>query len=230
VREPARAFGCTAFAFEVGAGLVVDGEDHWQCGSLAPTPQATVKEQIATRGVVALLTDAYPGRLEVHEPWHRGREVSWLLRGDVDVDEAQALLDDHGHADLRLVDNGYVGGLRSGGTGVLIDPGPSTLDPSIEAARSFHLTPREASKAAAVARHRQIRGYDCAETISIGDSAEDAGMAAVTGAFWLVAGAIEHDPALAATVPRFANVRRAQGGPGEAVYEAIVTTLMEQRG
>ncbi|MEH3052984.1 MAG: hypothetical protein PGN13_03110 [Patulibacter minatonensis] len=44
------------------------------------------------------------------------------------------------------------------------------------------------SKASAAARHRQIRGYEVDETISVGDSAEDVGMAAVTGAFWLVGG------------------------------------------
>lgn len=231
VREPARAFGCSAYAFEVGGGLVVDGEDFWQTGELQPTATQTVHEQISARGVVELLTSNFAGRLEPHIPWHLGREVSWLMRGEVDVAEAQRLLDAHGSSDLRLVDNGFVGGLRVGGTGFDDRLQGSELDPSIEYPRSYHLTPRETSKAAAVARHRQIRGYEREETISVGDSAEDIGMAAETGVFWLIA-AGHGDPRVDEVAARHDNVRRCEGGPGDGVYEAVVTTLMvgdEQR-
>src|SRR5690606_15492643 len=115
--EPARAFGCSAYAFEVGGGLVVDGEDFWQTGELQPTATQNVHEQIGARGVVDLLIANFSGCLELHQPWHLDREVSWLMRGQIDVDKAQELLDDHGSGDLRLVDNGFVGGLRVGGTG-----------------------------------------------------------------------------------------------------------------
>ncbi|MFT4036070.1 MAG: hypothetical protein QM679_10910 [Patulibacter sp.] len=227
VREPARAIGATAYGFEIGGGLHVDGEDYWQTGELQPQDGLSVYELIVQRGVVELLTRAYPGRLELHAPWHRGREVSVLFRGELDLGDAQRLLDEHGSGDLRLIDNGYLGGLPRGGTGTLSDEPDSTLDTAITAPRSYHLAPESVSKAAAVARHRRIRGYAMQETISVGDSAEDVGMAAATGTFWLVGG--EHvaaDPGVQLALAEHPNVRRADGGPGEAVYEAIVTTLM----
>jgi hypothetical protein len=153
--------------------------------------------------------------------------VSVLFRGDVDSGEAQALLDANGSADLRLIDNGFVGGLPTDGSR-LHSGDPSGLDPElVTAPHSYHLAPESVSKASAAARHRQIRGYEIDETISIGDSAEDVGMAAVTGAFWLVGGPhTEADEAVQAAAAQHPNVRFAEGGPGEAVYEAIVTTLM----
>lgn len=226
VREPGRGMGATAYAFECGAGLHVDGEDFWQTGELRPTEAQNIHEQIVSRGVIELLTGAFPGMIELHSPWHLGREVSVLFRGEVDTIVAQQLLNDHGSGDLRLVDNGYVGGLRTGGTGFLGGVGESGLDSSIEFARSYHLAPEGTSKAAAVDRHRRMRGYELDEVISVGDSAEDVGMAAATGTFWLVAGADARDQAVADALLEHDNVRIAEGGPGEAVYEAVVTTLM----
>ena len=231
VREPGRAMGATSYAFEIGGGLVVDGEDFWQTGDIQPDADGrSVYEQLVSRGVVDLLTHHFDGFLELHTPWHVGREVSVLFRGDVNVAVAQQLLDDHGSADLRLIDNGFVGGLPTGGTGFQGGPGESTLDAAVEFPRSYHLAPEAVSKAAAVDRHRRIRGYEIEETISVGDSAEDVGMAAATGTFWLVGGAAERDSAVAAARAEHDNVRVAEGGPGEAVYEAIVTTLMLAKG
>lgn len=215
VREPARAMGATAFAFEVGGGLVVDGEDYWQTGELAPERDLSVHDQIAARGVIELLLRRFEGRLELHSPWHLYREVSHIFRGDIDAAEADRLLADHGSHDLKMIDNGFVGGL-----------GDSSLDPEIAMPRSFHLTPRATSKAAAVARHRAIRGYEREETIAVGDSAEDVGMASEVGAFWLVAGALQHDVAVAPAIAQHSNIVHAEGGAGEAVYEAVVTTLV----
>lgn len=226
VREPARAMGATSYAFEIGGGMVVDGEDFWQTGELQPTDGKSVNELIVSRGVIELLTHHFDGFIELHSPWHTGREVSILFRGEINITVAQQLLNDHGSGDLRIIDNGYVGGLKTGGTGFQGGPGESTLDPAVEFPRSYHVAPEAVSKAAAVDRHRRIRGYEIDETISVGDSAEDLGMAAATGTFWLVAGAAEHDPAVAAARLEHDNVRTAEGGPGAAVYEAIVTTLM----
>lgn len=228
VREPARAMGATAFGFEVGGGLIVDGEEFWQTGTLQPSGEQSVFDQIMGRGLLELLLSHFPGQIELHSPWHTGREVTVLLRGHVDTAAVQQLLDDHGSSDLRFVDNGFVGGLPVGGTGTLHGAGETTLDPTLQP-RSYHLTPREVSKAAAAEHHRQIRGYDRDETISVGDSAEDIGMAATTGTFWLVGGAAERDPAVSAALAQHQNVRIADGGPGAAVYEAIVTTLMAAR-
>lgn len=226
VREPARAMGATSYAFEIGGGLVVDGEDFWQTGDLQPDGDRTIYEQMVSRGVIELLTHHFDGFLELHTPWHVGREVSLLFRGEIDVAVAQGLLDDHGSGDLRVIDNGFLGGLPSGGTGSAFGGENWQLNSAVRHPRAYHLAPDAVSKAAAIDRHRRIRGYEIDETISVGDSAEDVGMAAATGTFWLVGGAADHDPAVAAAKTEHDNVVVAEGGPGEAVYEAIVTTLM----
>ena len=99
------------------------------------------------------------------------------------------MLDDAGFDWLRLVDNGVVRAANE-------------QMPGLPVIHAYHLIPAGASKARAVARHMQARGYARADCIAIGDSREDMDAATVVGAFWLVANALERDPALAAEVVR----------------------------
>ena len=214
VAEDARLLGQRAFIYEVGCGLSVDGEDEYLTGERRPRPDATVHAQVAASGAPDVLLRAYPGRLEPHDPWHRERQFSHLFRGAVDTDEADALLAEHGHGDLRLVNNGAI---RRVSPTLSIDG----------AGHAFHLIPRSASKANAVRRHMQIRGYAPEECIAAGDSREDLGAAEEVGAFWLVANGLAGDPSLRdAFTPR---VRVCEGANGAGVYEAVITTLAESR-
>lgn len=216
VAEDARLLGQTAFIYEVGCGLSIDGEDEYLTAGLRPSPEATVHAQVAASGAPDLLLDAYAGRLEYHSPWHVDREFSHLFRGDVDAFEATALLAERGYGHLRLVDNGAIH--RRSPT--LRTDGP---------AHAFHLIPEVASKTRAVQRHMQVRGYSPAECIAAGDSREDLGAAEAVGTFWLVANAIERDPSLSGALGGLDNVRVAEARNGAGVYEAVVTTLAEQR-
>ncbi len=216
VVEDARLIGQSAFIFEVGCGLAIDGEDEYLTDDLVPGPRGTIHEQIAAAGAPALLLERYAGRLEPHAPWHLNREVSHLFRGDIAVAEANELLRAHDHGNVRLIDNG------------VISHRSATL-PELERLRVYHLIPAGASKARAVARHMRARGYAPGECIAIGDSREDLGAAEVVGAFWFVANALERDPTLREAIAGRANVRVAQQGHGAGVYEAIVTTLAERR-
>jgi phosphoglycolate phosphatase len=216
VMEDARLIGQTAYVFEAGAGLVVDGELEWLTGGLEPTGEGvSIHDQIEAMGAPALLLERYAGRLEYHEPWHLNRDVSHLFRGLVDAFEVDALLREHGHERLRLVDNGVV---RS----------RSAALAELPHVRAYHLVPAAASKAGAVARHMQIRGYAPHECIAIGDSREDMGAAAAVGTFWLVANAVTRDPTLHEAIGGRPNVRVAEGAYGAGVYEAVVTTLAER--
>jgi phosphoglycolate phosphatase len=215
VLEDARLLGCSAYIFEVGAGLVVDGERQWLTGELVPA-ERSIHDQIEDAGAPALLLKRYPGRLEYHEPWHRDREVSHLFRGLVDTFEADEALGEAGLGHLRLVDNGAIR-RRS-----------PTLE--VEQAHAYHLIPAEASKARAVARHMRARGYAREECVAVGDSREDMDAADVVGAFWLVANALERDPTLRDAIGGRDNVRVAEASHGAGVYEAVVTTLAERRG
>jgi hydroxymethylpyrimidine pyrophosphatase-like HAD family hydrolase len=216
VAEPARLLGQSAYVFEAGACLVVDGEEEWHVGGFDPHGATTVHEQIEATGAPALLLEQFAGRLEYHDPWHLGREVSHLFRGLVEAFEVDDLLAARGLGALRLVDNGVVGH-RS--------PALAAL-PQV---RAYHLVPVEASKAGAVARHMRIRGYGCAETIGVGDSREDLQAARLVGTFWLVANAVQRDPTLREAMAEFDNVRVAEAAHGDGVYEAVVTSLAEAR-
>jgi hydroxymethylpyrimidine pyrophosphatase-like HAD family hydrolase len=216
VAEDARLLGHRAFIYEVGCGLCVDGEDEYLTGERRPRADATVHAQVAASGAPDLLLAAFRGRLEPHDPWHRERHFSHLFRGVVDPEEADALLAEHGHGDLRLVDNGAI--RRISPTLAIDGPG-----------HAFHLIPRAASKANAVRRHMQIRGYAPEECIAAGDSREDLGAADAVGTFWLVANALRQDARLAEQVAAAPNVRVAEAANGAGVYEAVITTLAEGR-
>jgi phosphoglycolate phosphatase len=212
VKEDARLFGQSAYIYEAGACLVLDDEEHWLTGGMVPG-ELTIAEQIEQTGAPALLLETYRGRLEYHEPWHVNREVSHLFRGLVDAPEADELLAASGHDGLRLVDNGVV----------------NRRSPDLAAlphVRGYHLVPRGASKAAAVALHMRIRGYAPEQTFAVGDSREDLACAAHVGSLWLVANAVARDPSMREAIAGMANVRVAEAANGPGVYEAVVSTLM----
>jgi hydroxymethylpyrimidine pyrophosphatase-like HAD family hydrolase len=241
VAEDARLLSQSAYIFEAGAcvvlgagllgaangagirvgadtgvrvGVPAGGEEHWLTGEMLPG-ELTIAQQIERSGAPALLLEHYVGRLEYHEPWHVDREVSHLFRGMVDAAEVDALLAEHGHENLRLVDNGVVN-RRSSALAEL---------PHV---RGYHLVPATASKATAVAFHRQVRGYAREETFAVGDSREDLGCAEHVGAFWLVANAVARDPSIGAAAAAFDNVHTAEASHGAGVYEAVVSTLVTQ--
>jgi len=199
VMEDARLLGQSSYIFEVGAGLVVDGETTFLTGDFRPRDGESVHDQIAATGAPALLLARYEGRLEYHAPFHLGREVSHVFRGLVDAGEANELLAAEGHSALRLVDNGEIG------------PGTHT----------FHLIPAGVSKARAVAAHMRARGYAREECVGVGDSPEDLDVAEVVGRLFLVANAVAGDTS------RFANVERTEAAMSEGFYEAIIRSLAE---
>ena len=144
-------------------------------------------EDIAATGVPCRLVSEHD--LEPHSPWHTGREVSHLFRGTVDLAAVNQELDG-----LRLVDNG---GIEDG-------------------RRVFHLVPEGISKASAVAAHMRARGYAPEECIAVGDSREDASVASVVRAFFMVANGDGDAEGVTVTEASY----------GEGFYEAVVGSLM----
>ena len=163
VMEDARLIGQRSYIYEVGSGVVIDGEEHFLCGAFAPDGEASPHELIAATGAPALLERELD--IEPHAPWHVDRFVSHLYRGLTDVTAANELLAREGHDGLRLIDNGK----------------------AAEGGHTYHLIPAAASKAAAVELHMRARGYSPAECIAVGDSEEDLGVAKVVGRFFMVA-------------------------------------------
>jgi hydroxymethylpyrimidine pyrophosphatase-like HAD family hydrolase len=215
VFNASRLIGSSSYIFELGCGVVIDGELQWLTGGLVPSEEkGSIYDQLSASGAPALLLERYAGRLEYHTPWSVNREVSHLFRGDVDLDEAAAVLRAAGIEGLRLVDNGVAHEQQMDGVPIV---------------HVYHLIPAGASKARAVARHMQARAYAPEDCIAVGDSREDIDTSAAVGTFWLVGNAIERDPDLQAVVAGQPRVRLASESYGAGVYEAVVTTLAEGR-
>ena len=131
-----------SYIFEAGCGMVLDGEVQ------------RLAEEVDDAAANALLLERYAGRLEMYDPWNRGRESSRLYLGrDVDACGGR-----------RTAHRGRVRGAGGWSTTALmhgVDGGGG---------RAYHLVPRAASKARAVAAHMQARGYVAEEVIAVGDS------------------------------------------------------------
>ena len=97
VMEDARLLGQSSYIFEVGTGMVLDGELTFLTGELQPRDGRTIHDQIAESGAPDLLLRSFEGRLEPHTPWAVDREVSHLFRGQLDAREANQLLAAEGH-------------------------------------------------------------------------------------------------------------------------------------
>lgn len=211
VLADSRMIGQTSYIFEAGCGVVVDGEHTYLTGDWQPTEDGTPAQRMIDAGLPELLFERFGELLEWHAPWHAGRELSLLFRGKVDAAEANEVIREAGHEDLRFLDNGAIGRRMEGIEG---------------RAHAYHLVPGGASKGKAVEFHRRVRGYEPSECIAIGDSIEDLEASAAVGRFFVVANGPEHDEALRAALPSFPNATVTEGAMGEGFYEAVVTSLV----
>jgi phosphoglycolate phosphatase len=214
VYEDARLIGQPAYIYEMGCALVDGPEEVFLTGDLQPQEGATVYDQIERSGAPRLLLETYPRRLEYHDPWHTDRHFSHLFRGNVELAEVHLLLDEHGHGNLRLVDNGITG-RRS-----------EKLEPAV--LHTYHLIPRSAGKANAVAAHLRRRGIAPEEAIAIGDSRGDLEVAREVGRFYLVENAISADSEILGALPDRGNVTVTEEPMTAGFYEAVVRSLAER--
>jgi hydroxymethylpyrimidine pyrophosphatase-like HAD family hydrolase len=138
----------------------------------------TPYELIARSGAAAALQAEFPGQLEYHTPWHEGREATHLLRGCLDANRAQAVLDTL-EPPIGLLDNGIV---RTRGT--------LACDES-HIPHAYHLVPKGVSKAQAIELDLALRGLTRDQAAAIGDSATDIEMADAVAVMALVENAFD---------------------------------------
>jgi hydroxymethylpyrimidine pyrophosphatase-like HAD family hydrolase len=213
VLEDARLMGQDSYIYEAGCAFVIGAETTVLGGEMKPSATRTIYQQMADRGLPQILFDHFEGRLEYHSPWHTDREHSHLFRGEVEVAEANRVLAELGHTDVRLLDNGAI----------------NRPMPAIETTHAYHLVPRLVSKAGAVAAHARARGYRPSDCIAVGDSVEDLEVAAAVGRFFAVANGPERDPGLRASLAAWDNATVTDARMGEGFYEAVISTLIERR-
>ncbi|MCL4499086.1 MAG: HAD hydrolase family protein [Chloroflexi bacterium] len=206
----ARVFGFENWVAELGCLLVYDKGELIvrNIGDFEPGEE-TVYRAIAQSGAPDLLFHKYQGRLEYHKPWSDERECSHLLRGLIDVSEANKLLAEAGFAKMKLIDNGRVH---------RTSPGLSLDLPEVHA---YHLLPKGSGKASAVRKDRELRGIPRESTIAIGDAESDLELADEVGIFFLVANALYESRDIERLVAEKDNVivtKRAMGlGWAEAI-------------
>jgi hypothetical protein len=198
--EASLIFGADGYIAELGALVGWDRGRSVQALTGAGHP--------ASDALVGQLLAAFPGRLELHEPWHVGHEVDVMLRGNVPAAAASGWLAEAGAGHLELRDNG-----------VLPLGRPTGLAPDAAPVHVYHLLPRGISKGAAVRWDLARRGIPPGQAIAIGDSVSDLDMAAAVGRFFLVANGAAH---VGRTLPANVTVTSAALGLGwaEAVRAA----------
>lgn len=216
--ELARLFGWNGYVAEAG-GVIVHGlgpdavvrYNHgvWDQDVLAAG--RTPFEIIAASGVVEALGRAFPGRSEAFSAEEPDRETSYILRGCLDRDAAQAVLDTLAPP-MDILDNGVVRtteSLACFGT-----------------AHVYHIVPRGVAKRQAVELDLEWRGRTPSSAIAVGDAATDIQMAGAVALLALVDNAFE-SPAVLEELERSApqNVVRLRGARGEGWAELAHTWL-----
>lgn len=185
--EAAAIFGADGFIAELGA---IVGWDHGRQSEILRGAMPDRFDQVP-EDLLHELIAAHPGRLELHTPWHTGRELDVMFRGRIDVATTDAWLRDAGFSWLTLRDNGLIS--------------PAHMPELGGVPHVYHLVPQGVGKGEAVAWDLKRRGIDPADAIAVGDSASDLAMAGHVGRMHLVANALRH-PDLAALLPRYDNV------------------------
>lgn len=197
-------------AYERGARIVHDlGE--WPVDAIAhKTPFGAITDA----GAVELLEQAFPGRIEYHTPYHVDRDTTHVLRGQVDLPEAQRLLDGL-PLPVVIVDNG------------LIHPRAHTLH-DVERVHVYHLLPRGVSKRGAILADLAERGLGPADAIAVGDSPADLPMAEAVAFLGIVANGLD-SPVLREAAPIYPNVAHTTGRAGRGWAEFAHAWLKARR-
>ena len=172
VREVARLLAADGYIAELGGIVVRDGTPERRLGE-AP-PGSTPVEAMIRSGAAGVLLERNAGRLELHAPWaFEDRDVTLLLRGWVDADEASAELAAAGYDWIRLQDNG-----------IIHRRFPSL---ALDEVHVYHLAPAGVSKRDAVASDLSARDLRPEEAVVIGDAPTDVEASAAVGAGIVVA-------------------------------------------
>lgn len=135
----------------------------------------TPRNMMIKSGAVDALLNTFKGKLETHTLKGNHREVTFLLRGDVDTSpggEVERLLAQY-ELPLQLSDNGVIHPKNHG----LLE---------VDQVHVYHLMPRGAGKGVAVAADMASKGLVPEQCLAIGDAEGDVDMGRFTSCFVLV--------------------------------------------
>ena len=188
--EISRLLGWDGFLAELGCVAVTSRRSapEYAIGEWSPRDLIAGEnpyEAIIRVGALDTLSSSFPSRIEEHTPHHLNREVTHVLRGNLNVEEARRLLMALA-LPVDIIDNG------------IIHPPKTTLDPDIDEVHAYHLVPAGVAKHTMIELDLERRGLVREAAASIGDSATDVDMASATALTALVANALDDKSVLAA--------------------------------
>jgi len=203
-----RILGFRNYIAELGCQLVYDGGDDVRLNiGRFEVREKTVYETITKSGAPELLFDNFKGRLEYHTPWSEGRECTHVLRGFVDLTEANEILQKNGLKELKIVDNGVIynkGNLKD-----------------LEEIHAYHLLPWAADKASGVRKDKLLRKIQTEKAIALGDALSDLILAPEVTAMFVVRNGLQEDSNLAPAILNYENVFVTEGEMGLGFAEMI---------
>ena len=189
----AMLLGVRNYIPELGCEMVYDfGEKVY------PTFDAENFSCKITRGgkdlleIIKLLKHSFPGKVESLIEWSMERTYNALFFGDIDLEKANAVLEENGFSQVMLVDNGFSNLVK--------------LDLDVKRLRILNLIPKGVSKASAIKLDKKIRKLADKNCIALGDSAEDLKMAGDVFAFFITRDAIENNTGIVETIKKYDNV------------------------
>ncbi len=214
-----RVLGIERFAAELGTvhqqGHGVDATITYLTGEMPFDPQAgsTPRELIWASSAVDELLDRFAGSLELSPFNQMDFNVSTPLRGNINVAQAQDLLDE-GSLPLTLIDNG------------IIRAKDSSLD--LKEIHIYHLLPRGCSKLEAVTFDQAMLAHATRGTsIAVGDSAADVAMGGACDLTCIMHNALGNPAVIAAAEELIEQALDALAG--STTDAAIDTTLSSVR-
>jgi hydroxymethylpyrimidine pyrophosphatase-like HAD family hydrolase len=214
LKENARIMGLRNYIAELGVEIVYDQgkEVIINTGALGEE-HSDLYRSIMRSGVVDWLLSTYPRSIEFHTPWADMRDCTPLLRGLLDLDEVNRILDER-YPGMILVDNG------------VLPYTSQTLD--VKETRAYHLMPKGVSKEKAAAEDMRLRGFKRSETIAVGDSEADLAFASEVGVFFLVRNGLFSNPHLVSALASYNNVVVTEGFLNEGWAEAVELAVLEK--
>jgi hydroxymethylpyrimidine pyrophosphatase-like HAD family hydrolase len=169
-------------------------------------------------GAAKLLFKHFPGQLEHHLPWNEPRSASEVLRGRIDLVEAQKLLDTL-EVPVEINENGA------------IDPQVHTLDkPKTEhdQIHAYHIVPTGVSKGAAIAEDLKRRGLAKEQALMIGDGMSDLECAPSVGVALMVENA-RLSPSVVSGIATYDNAAFVEGKKGDG-WVQMAELVLAMRG
>ena len=193
LRYNAQMIGLKNYIAELGAELVYNlGEEVY-----VTFDRKVVKHDLTYGGkdlikIIELFKENFPGKIESNMDWSRYRSYNALFFGEINLYEANKLLENEGYKGLIMADNGILS---------LVD-----LDLSVERLHGYNLMPSGVNKANGIKLDKKIRNFDTHNCIALGDSLEDLKMAAEVEYFFLMQNALGHKDVMLNELRKYNNV------------------------